>query len=106
MPLFQAENLEVDTDGSGTALLKIDVPGRSVNVLSRQVLADLDAALDRVAAEPNFRLLILRSGKAGTFIAGADLQEFSHVASAAEATAIAEAGQRLFDKLAALPMPT
>ena len=47
--------------------------GRSVNVLTQQVLADLEQAIDRIAAEKSFRLLIIRSGKPGTFIAGADV---------------------------------
>ena len=57
-------------------------------------------------AESSFRLLIVRSGKAGTFLAGADVSEFASIQSAAEATALSEAGQRLFDKLARLRLPT
>ena len=45
MPLFQAENLEVDSDGSGVALLKLDVPGRTYNVLTREVFRDLYASI-------------------------------------------------------------
>jgi 3-hydroxyacyl-CoA dehydrogenase/enoyl-CoA hydratase/3-hydroxybutyryl-CoA epimerase len=90
----------------GVAALVLDVPGRSVNVLNRQVLADLEAALDRVAAEPSFRLLLIRSGKPGTFLAGADLHELGAVATAEEAAALSERGQRLFSKLAGLRLPT
>src|SRR6266480_886895 len=76
MPLFQAETLQVDTDGD-VALLKLDVPGRSVNVITRQVLADLDAALDRVAAQSSLRVLVLRGMKKSGFLAGADIQQFA-----------------------------
>src|SRR5947209_2051814 len=106
MPLFQAENLEVDTDGSGVALLKLDVPGRSVNVLTPQVLKDLDAALDRVAAQTSLRVLVLRGMKKSGFLAGADIQQFASIATPAEASALSAAGQELFDKLELLPIPT
>jgi 3-hydroxyacyl-CoA dehydrogenase/enoyl-CoA hydratase/3-hydroxybutyryl-CoA epimerase len=106
MAFFQADNLWVSQLADGVAALVLDVPGRSVNVLNRQVLADLDAALDRVEAEPSFHLLLIRSGKPDSFVAGADLHELGAVGSAEEAAALSERGQRLFNKLAGLRMPT
>ncbi len=104
--LFQSETVTVEKDADGSAFLKIDVPGQTHNMISRQVLADLDAALDRVAAEARLPLLDIRSGKPAGFLAGADLHGFLNIADSAEAEALSERGQRLFDKLAALPMPT
>jgi 3-hydroxyacyl-CoA dehydrogenase / enoyl-CoA hydratase / 3-hydroxybutyryl-CoA epimerase len=106
MAFFQTDNLWVNQLADGVAALVLDVKGRPVNVLGRQVLDDLEAALDRIAAEPSFRLLVLRSGKAGSFIAGADLQDFRSIQTAAEASTLSERGQRLFNKLAALRVPT
>jgi 3-hydroxyacyl-CoA dehydrogenase/enoyl-CoA hydratase/3-hydroxybutyryl-CoA epimerase len=105
MSLFQTDNLRVERFNA-TALLTLDVAGRSVNVFNRQVLADLDAALDQVAAAPDLRLLVVRSGKESGFLAGADLQEFAAVQSAQDAVALSSLGQRLFDKLAALSVPS
>src|SRR5947209_14095541 len=85
MAFFQTETLWVNQLADGVGAIILDVPGRSVNVLSRRVLADLDRALDRVAAEPSFRLLVIRSGKPGTFIAGADVQELASLAGPDEA---------------------
>ncbi len=106
MPLFESQSIVVERDTDGTLILKIDVPGRSVNVLNSLLLADLEAACDRLASERFAPLLIVRTGKSSGFIAGADLQEFLDIKSAAEAEAVSARGQRLFDKLAALPMPT
>ena len=39
----------VEKDADGSVFLKLDVPERSLNVFTREVLADLDAALDRIA---------------------------------------------------------
>jgi len=104
--LFQSETVIVEKDADGSAFLKIDAPGQTHNMISRQVLADLDAALDRVAAEPRLQLLVIRSGKPAGFLAGADLHGFLEIADEAAAVGLSERGQRLFDKLAALPMPT
>ncbi len=106
MAFFQAETLWVNQLADGVACLIFDVPQRSVNVITRQVMTDLESALARVAAEPSFRLLLLRSGKPGNFLAGADVRQFADIHSAAEASALSAAGQQLFDKLARLPIPT
>ena len=104
--LFQSETVAVEKDADGSAFLKIDVPGQTHNMISHQVLADLDAALDRVAAVPRLPLLVVRSGKPAGFLAGADLHGFLEIADETAAEALSERGQRLFDKLASLPMPT
>ncbi|HYT93711.1 MAG TPA: 3-hydroxyacyl-CoA dehydrogenase NAD-binding domain-containing protein [Gemmataceae bacterium] len=106
MAFFQTDNLWVNQLDDGVAALILDMPDRSVNVLARRVLADLDAALDRVAGESSFRLLVIRSGKPGTFIAGADVHELLALGSPDEAGKLSEHGQRVFDKLAALPIPS
>ncbi|HEY7152931.1 MAG TPA: 3-hydroxyacyl-CoA dehydrogenase NAD-binding domain-containing protein [Gemmataceae bacterium] len=105
MQVFQSETVVVERDSDGAAALKLDVPDRAVNVFNRQVMTDLDAALDAVAANKS-PVLIVRSGKKSGFVAGADLHEFLAIRDAAGAVAISAAGQKLFDKLAALPMPT
>jgi 3-hydroxyacyl-CoA dehydrogenase/enoyl-CoA hydratase/3-hydroxybutyryl-CoA epimerase len=106
MAFFQTDNLWVNQLADGVAALVLDVKGRPVNVLGRQVMADLEAALDAVDAEPSFKVVILRSGKPGTFIAGADLQEFRSVRTAEDAAALSERGQRLFNRLAQSRVPT
>jgi 3-hydroxyacyl-CoA dehydrogenase/enoyl-CoA hydratase/3-hydroxybutyryl-CoA epimerase len=105
MRIFQSESVVVERDTDGSAVLILDVPGRGVNVFNRQVLTDLDAGVSAVAdAKPP--LLVIRSGKKSGFVAGADLHEFLAIRDAADATAVSTAGQKLFDKLAGLPMPT
>jgi 3-hydroxyacyl-CoA dehydrogenase/enoyl-CoA hydratase/3-hydroxybutyryl-CoA epimerase len=105
MQVFHSATIVVERDPDGALALILDVPGRSVNVFNRQVMADLDAALDAVA-DRKAALLVVRSGKKSGFVAGADLEEFLGIQDAASATAISESGQKLFGKLAALPMPT
>jgi 3-hydroxyacyl-CoA dehydrogenase/enoyl-CoA hydratase/3-hydroxybutyryl-CoA epimerase len=106
MALFQAQTMRIDQQPDGVAVLWLDVPGRSMNIFNRQVFADLDAALDRVATEAVVRALVIRSAKPSGFFAGADVKEFTTVQSADDARALSEKGQRLFDKVAALRVPT
>jgi 3-hydroxyacyl-CoA dehydrogenase/enoyl-CoA hydratase/3-hydroxybutyryl-CoA epimerase len=105
MAFFQADNLWVEIQDE-TAFLRLDVSGKSLNVLNRQALAELGEALDRIAAAPNLRRLVVTSAKPSGFLAGADVNEFQHVAAPQDASALSELGQRLFDKLEALPIPS
>ena len=55
MSLFQSKTVTIERDADGSFVLVLDVPDRSVNVITRQVLADLDAGGDGEAArEPTF----------------------------------------------------
>ena len=66
-------NLAVDADG--IALLTMDSPGRSMNVFFPEVEQELAGIVDKVAADPAVRGVIVTSGKP-SFIAGYDLTEF------------------------------
>ncbi len=106
MAIYQCDTVTVERDRDGSVFLKIDVPDKSVNAFNRQVLFDLDVALDHVLTEGKVPVLIIRSGKPSSFVVGADITSFASIGSAAEAEAMSAAGQQLFDKLAAMPMPT
>jgi 3-hydroxyacyl-CoA dehydrogenase/enoyl-CoA hydratase/3-hydroxybutyryl-CoA epimerase len=106
MMLFEAQNLRIELRPQGIALLRIDVPGRNMNVFTRQALADLEAGLDRLQDRSDAKVLVMRGDKVSGFVAGADLQEFAQIHHADEARGISAAGQRVFQKLAALDLPT
>src|SRR2546430_2489277 len=61
-------------DGS-IGLLPSALPDSRPNTLVKAVLADFDALARQRASRRDLRGLILRSGKPGMFIAGADLRE-------------------------------
>ena len=54
-------NLAVDADG--IALITMDSPGRSMNVLGPEVEAELAAIVDRIVADAGIRGAIITSGK-------------------------------------------
>ena len=66
--------IQYTVDNDGIATLLIDLPGKSMNVLCAELVADLSECVDKVATDENVNGAIIASGKA-TFIAGADLTE-------------------------------
>jgi 3-hydroxyacyl-CoA dehydrogenase / enoyl-CoA hydratase / 3-hydroxybutyryl-CoA epimerase len=65
-------NFKVATDLDGIALVTWDSPGRSMNVIDLQVMAELGAIVDAVVADAAVKGVVITSGKE-TFCAGADL---------------------------------
>jgi 3-hydroxyacyl-CoA dehydrogenase/enoyl-CoA hydratase/3-hydroxybutyryl-CoA epimerase len=59
-------------EADGVLLATIDMPGRSMNVFSVELMDALDALMDRVDTDPAVRCVVLTSGKPA-FLAGADL---------------------------------
>tara|TARA_Y100001933_G_scaffold264971_1_gene333950 strand:- start:14827 stop:16953 length:2127 start_codon:yes stop_codon:yes gene_type:complete len=90
------------------AKLTIDMPGKGANILSGDVLNELDQHLDRLKGEDGLKGLIIVSGKPGTFIAGADLREFvaSLDADREEIVGLCRRGRLLFAGLHELPFVT
>jgi 3-hydroxyacyl-CoA dehydrogenase/enoyl-CoA hydratase/3-hydroxybutyryl-CoA epimerase len=100
-PIFQ---LEVGTDRLAT--LTFDLPDKKVNVFGRPALAELERMLDELGARRDIGCLVLLSGKPGSFIAGADVDEIARVTDPVEAEAGSRVGHRLFGAWAELPFPT
>jgi 3-hydroxyacyl-CoA dehydrogenase/enoyl-CoA hydratase/3-hydroxybutyryl-CoA epimerase len=94
---------EVDSEQIGW--LTIDKGGSSANTLGRGVLVELEALLQRIESQP-LRGLVVRSGKASGFIAGADIREFTALDSEAAALALITLGQRVCARIEALPFPS
>jgi 3-hydroxyacyl-CoA dehydrogenase/enoyl-CoA hydratase/3-hydroxybutyryl-CoA epimerase len=92
-------------DVDGIAWLTFDKAGATANTLSAAVLAELNTALDMLDQEPP-KGLVIRSGKANGFIAGADVEEFGDVHDDADALAIVKRGWDTFERLAKVAHPT
>lgn len=89
----------------GIYQLSIDLPGEKVNKLSVATLEELERAIDDLRGKP-IKALIVLSGKRDQFIAGADIKQFEAAfKDLALGQKIIETGQRVFNKIAALPFP-
>jgi 3-hydroxyacyl-CoA dehydrogenase/enoyl-CoA hydratase/3-hydroxybutyryl-CoA epimerase len=73
-------NFRFETDSDGIALLTWDMPGRSMNVITPEVIGEIEAVVDHVAAEASIKGCVITSGK-DNFSGGADLSMLQSVAS-------------------------
>ncbi|MGE4323132.1 MAG: 3-hydroxyacyl-CoA dehydrogenase NAD-binding domain-containing protein [Sphingobium sp.] len=96
------KTISFDIDADGIAILTIDVPGQSMNVIGPDLLADLDAAITRIAGEEGIRGAVVASGKDTGFMAGMDLKYFSAMLAQAGAEGETPAPTALFDPLFSL----
>jgi methylglutaconyl-CoA hydratase len=90
----------------GVARVVLDRPDRH-NALCERLIADLDAALSRLAGDPSLRLLVL-AGAGPSFSAGADLDWMRRMAEAPEAESREDAAAvaRMLRRLHAFPTAT
>jgi 3-hydroxyacyl-CoA dehydrogenase/enoyl-CoA hydratase/3-hydroxybutyryl-CoA epimerase len=96
---------KTERDADGIAWLSFDKPGTSANVLSAGVLRELDAVL--AALEQDLpRAVIVISYKKSGFVAGADIKEFTGLASETSGYQLIRPGQQVFDRLEALRCPS
>jgi 3-hydroxyacyl-CoA dehydrogenase/enoyl-CoA hydratase/3-hydroxybutyryl-CoA epimerase len=100
-----AQHWKTRTDDDGIFWLCIDLADASANVLSSEVMTELNALLDTVEADPP-RGLILHSGKTGGFIMGADIKEFTKIDSSERAYELVRMGQTVLDRIENLSCPT
>lgn len=86
------------------AWIRLDQPGRSVNVLSRglieafaEVIRELESAAVKAA--------VILSSKPGVWIAGADIEEFGGLETAADGERMSSTGHELLGRLERLRIP-
>ena len=99
------QHWQLETDAEGIAWATFDKAGESANSLSSAAMNELGQILDRLDADPP-RGLVIRSGKAAGFIAGADIQEFTQLDTPEKGLELVTRGWNLFNRLAAVRYPT
>jgi 3-hydroxyacyl-CoA dehydrogenase/enoyl-CoA hydratase/3-hydroxybutyryl-CoA epimerase len=90
----------------GICLLAFDRPESGANIFDAATLSDLDQQLDFIEEEDSLEGVVILSAKKSIFIAGADLKTLLHQARTGEMRAFIAEGQRIFNRLAALKIPT
>ncbi|BAB52040.1 3-hydroxyacyl-CoA dehydrogenase NAD-binding domain-containing protein [Mesorhizobium japonicum] len=65
-------NFTLDTDADGIALVTWNMPDRSMNVFTEEVMGELDKIIDQVVADAGIKGAVITSGK-DSFSGGADL---------------------------------
>jgi enoyl-CoA hydratase/carnithine racemase len=80
------ETIRVERRDDGVAILTLDRP-EAANTISRQLMADVNRALDAVDADAGIRVLIVTGAGDRHFCGGADLRDLTAARAAAPAAA-------------------
>ncbi|MEO8224940.1 MAG: 3-hydroxyacyl-CoA dehydrogenase NAD-binding domain-containing protein [Gammaproteobacteria bacterium] len=78
MSKTENQAIRIDVDTGGIATVTIDLPGRSMNVITPAFTTELVAAVERIATDATIKAAVVTSGKAA-FIAGADLMDIVNI---------------------------
>jgi 3-hydroxyacyl-CoA dehydrogenase/enoyl-CoA hydratase/3-hydroxybutyryl-CoA epimerase len=90
---------------NGIAILTFDLSGEPVNKLNGAVKAEFESLLEQLKNDGTVRAVVLISGKPDMFIAGADIEEFTELATQAEAEALSREGQEMLNRVDTFPKP-
>jgi 3-hydroxyacyl-CoA dehydrogenase/enoyl-CoA hydratase/3-hydroxybutyryl-CoA epimerase len=96
--------LSVDVS-DGIAVVTFDLPNESVNKLNRAVKDEFVALVSQLERDTTVHGAVLISGKPDVWIAGADIEEFLELKTAADAERLSRDGQMLLDSLERLRIP-
>lgn len=89
----------------GVAIISYDQPQSPVNTLNSRVGPVFDRFFARIEQDETIVGAVLASGKADTWIAGADIDELTRITVAAEGEALSRGGHAVLDRLAGLRKP-
>ena len=89
----------------GVTVIVLDAPGDKVNKLSTELGDELGPLLERLEGDTSCAGVVIISGKADNFIAGADIDALARVTEAAGGEELSRHGQQMLDRLAGMKIP-
>jgi 3-hydroxyacyl-CoA dehydrogenase / enoyl-CoA hydratase / 3-hydroxybutyryl-CoA epimerase len=98
--------IDFSIDRSGVANLIFDLPDEKINKLSKNVLEELERAINVIDGNKAIRVLLISSHKKDIFIAGADINEIRSIVDEKDAHQKVSRGQEILNKLAKIEIPT
>lgn len=89
----------------GVVVVVLDVPGKPVNTLSLELMKEIETSVMPLVNDRDVRALVIVSGKADSFIAGADLGMLESQSSEESAAKISSDGNHLLSRIAQSEKP-
>jgi hypothetical protein len=83
----------------GVAVVTFDLPDESVNKFSPAVIDEFTAIIERLEQDAAVKAAVLISGKPGTFIAGADIDQFLAFKTASDAQTASAFGHTMMRRI-------
>lgn len=100
-----ASVFSVEKRADGVAIIRMDVPGETMNTLQDGFVDDAARVFDEIDRASDVRAVVFTSGKPDSFIAGADVRMLGNVRTAHDARELSRAGQRGLDRIEAFRLP-
>lgn len=97
--------LSVEQRPDGVAVVRMDVPGETMNTLQSNFAEEFARTFDELDKSSEVRAVVFTSGKPDSFIAGADVRMIKQVKSAAEAAELSRIGQRAMARVESFRVP-
>ena len=94
-----------ERDAKGVLVLTLDLPGEKLNTLGKGLIAEFEEILDEIGRDDAVRAVVVRSGKPDSFVAGADIKDFTRIRSAEEGEALSRAAHAVFDRVEGCRVP-
>jgi 3-hydroxyacyl-CoA dehydrogenase/enoyl-CoA hydratase/3-hydroxybutyryl-CoA epimerase len=94
--MTQALSLEIV---DGVAVVTFDLPNESVNKFTPSVITEFTAMIERIEKDNAVKAAVIISGKAGNFIAGADIDQFLEWKTAKDAEAASAFGHAMMFRI-------
>jgi 3-hydroxyacyl-CoA dehydrogenase/enoyl-CoA hydratase/3-hydroxybutyryl-CoA epimerase len=104
----ETTNWRFSLDVEGLGWLVMDTPNSPVNTLSREAIIELETLVTRIddlIASGELKGVVILSGKASGFIAGADISEFDDMAEPSVLTMALKRAHALLDRIENLKVP-
>ncbi|MBL7008275.1 MAG: enoyl-CoA hydratase/isomerase family protein [Planctomycetes bacterium] len=102
-PVALFENLEIELDEDGIALVTINRP-KALNALNGEVLDELREAIVELAFDAEVKVIVITGAGDKAFVAGADIAEMADL-SPLEARGFSQHGQGTFATIEECPKP-
>ena len=102
----QYQHWHLGLDSEKILWLNFDRHNASVNSINREVLEELNQIIEAISIRDDIIGVVVRSGKDKGFIAGADVKQLSSFTNTDDAIAFIRYGQKTFDQLENLKIPT
>ena len=99
------EGLTIEKRGDGVAIVRMDIPGESMNTLKADFVDTFTSVFDEVEKDADIKAVVFTSGKKDSFIAGADITMLESVDSAEEGEQTARAGHAVMNRIERFSKP-
>jgi 3-hydroxyacyl-CoA dehydrogenase/enoyl-CoA hydratase/3-hydroxybutyryl-CoA epimerase len=98
-------HFKVETDARNVMWITFDMNGSAANIWNETTLREFDLCIEAISRDSAIKALVIRSAKDKIFVAGADLKAVRN-APVRRVETLIERGQAVFNRLAALHVPT